>query len=450
MGKKVFRIDQGELKSPKITSQGYLKADAFATRSGIFPYLLKDGSIRRELRPPEEVFRLDSLETMKSVAITNDHPPIQLDADNTKTYQVGHTGEKIDQIGIYMKVPVTITEKKSVDDVMNGKTQMSAGYLCDIEMTPGEWEGEFYDAIQRNICYNHLSIVDFGRAGPEAKIKMDSDDLFLNSEDGVMIIVNISSEEDPEEECLEQTEVEGLGESDVEDQPEEEMEMENENEDDKNKKSASISDPEKKSDGVRINFVRPSTKTNKGEQKMPVKITLDSVEYNLPDTLSAFAQGVAEKLDSLKKIKEESVSLKADLEKATGKIDGLNAELEKEKSKKMSDKEMAVHAKARLDCIDFAKKVEATFTEDSETIDIKKATISKVYPTNKLDGKSVEYIEGVYDSIISNADLTANPESKKLEQLIGQNVNDGILSDSEAKKKKLDQGTREAWKPVGK
>jgi hypothetical protein len=51
--------------------------------------------------------------------------------------------------------------------------ELSCGYTLDLDETPGTTpEGEHYDAIQRNIVYNHCAIVPKGRAGI-ARLNMD-------------------------------------------------------------------------------------------------------------------------------------------------------------------------------------------------------------------------------------------------------------------------------------
>ncbi len=52
---------------------------------------------------------------------------------------------------------------------------MSCGYTADVENASGVWMGMPYDAIQRNIRYNHIVLTDKGRAGDNARIKIDSD-----------------------------------------------------------------------------------------------------------------------------------------------------------------------------------------------------------------------------------------------------------------------------------
>jgi hypothetical protein len=55
-------------------------------------------------------------------------------------------------------------------------SQISCGYNCQLEETPGEWQGQRYDAIQRAIRYNHVALEPIGRAGPEVGIRLDAGD----------------------------------------------------------------------------------------------------------------------------------------------------------------------------------------------------------------------------------------------------------------------------------
>lgn len=52
--------------------------------------------------------------------------------------------------------------------------ELSCGYTVTLDETPGEWQGQKYDAVQRQIKYNHIAIVKAGRAGPHARLNMDS------------------------------------------------------------------------------------------------------------------------------------------------------------------------------------------------------------------------------------------------------------------------------------
>ncbi len=93
------RHDLVEISAPKLDQNGYLVADAFPTRTGVFKYVKADGTITRELRAPEEVFRPESLESLKHRPIIDEHPETgPADASNTGRLSVGHVGEQVVQV----------------------------------------------------------------------------------------------------------------------------------------------------------------------------------------------------------------------------------------------------------------------------------------------------------------------------------------------------------------
>lgn len=54
--------------------------------------------------------------------------------------------------------------------------ELSCGYTLTLDETPGTTpEGEHYDAIQRNIRYNHLAVVPRARAGSLARLNIDGE-----------------------------------------------------------------------------------------------------------------------------------------------------------------------------------------------------------------------------------------------------------------------------------
>jgi hypothetical protein len=173
------RYDVGRINKYELTSEGYLRAEATVARVGVQTYYNSDGSERRELRLPEEVANPESLVTFGLKAVTNDHPPVWLDSANTKLYQVGSSDSTVSYDSGFVRVNVNLTDKTAIADVLGGKQQLSAGYECELDMTPGTWKGQKYDAIQRNIRVNHISIVQRGRAGPKARIHVDGEDIPL-------------------------------------------------------------------------------------------------------------------------------------------------------------------------------------------------------------------------------------------------------------------------------
>jgi hypothetical protein len=173
-----LRFDKGEFKgSVARTDEGYVRGEAIITRTGVFLYQNKDGSIRRELRHPDDVFARDSLETLKMLPITNDHPATQLiDAQNADTLQIGQTGETVNVDGRYVLSTLNITHKDGIAAIDSGRKELSLGYKSQVIKEDGVYNGERYDHRQTNIRYNHLAIVDRARAGAMARINLDSGD----------------------------------------------------------------------------------------------------------------------------------------------------------------------------------------------------------------------------------------------------------------------------------
>jgi uncharacterized protein len=175
----VARFDRGQVKGDAfITDEGYIKANAIVTRTGVFLYKNPDGTIRKELRHPDEVFKTDSLDSMKMIPVTNGHPQERLvSAENAKRLAIGYTGETITQDGEFVLSNLMITDLASIKDVTErNRRELSLGYTVDLIPEEGSYNGQPYNFRQTNIKYNHLSIVDNARAGSEARIALDSFD----------------------------------------------------------------------------------------------------------------------------------------------------------------------------------------------------------------------------------------------------------------------------------
>jgi hypothetical protein len=173
----VERFDIGNLRSPRKKANGFIEYDAFVTRTGVFEYRNADGSQRREYRPPSEVFRSDSLQSLASVPVTDDHPPKMLTPDSAKEYTRGAVSPNVSPEGNKIRTSFTVYDSALQRKMTSGRNQISLGYRCDVDFTPGiSPEGEAYDAVQRNIVYNHLAVVGKGRAGESIHARLDSAD----------------------------------------------------------------------------------------------------------------------------------------------------------------------------------------------------------------------------------------------------------------------------------
>ncbi len=173
----VLRIDAGTaLGKVERLDSGGARIPARLTRVGVFVYRQPDGVERRELRLPEEVFKADSLATYKGAPVTIEHPPGgRVDPDNWRDLSVGHT-EDVRTDAKFVEGDLVVNDSAALSEVESGKREVSCGYRCRLDWTAGEWDGEQYDAIQRDIKINHVAIVSRGRAGPEVALRLDSHD----------------------------------------------------------------------------------------------------------------------------------------------------------------------------------------------------------------------------------------------------------------------------------
>ena len=177
----VNRFDKAILKPlTELSPDGFLRAKAIVTRCGIFQYANPDGSIRNELRHPDDVFDQLSLNSMKMLPVTNGHPNEKLvRPENSQRLSVGYTGELIDTDGHHVLANFVVTDQQAIEEVFkNGKNQLSLGYQADLINEDGIWQGVKYTSRQKNIRYNHLALVTQARAGEMAKIALDSQDAF--------------------------------------------------------------------------------------------------------------------------------------------------------------------------------------------------------------------------------------------------------------------------------
>ena len=134
-------------------------------------YFNHDGTKRVEYRPPEEAFNADSLASLLGKPITVGHKAMVNAGNAAQVQPIGTvlTGGRQDGNDIVADVVIY--------DLPTSARELSCGYQLDLDETPGTTpDGKHYDAIQRNIRYNHVAVVPRGRAGV-ARLNMDGDQI---------------------------------------------------------------------------------------------------------------------------------------------------------------------------------------------------------------------------------------------------------------------------------
>lgn len=170
--KRVLRLDSIPLDETYWTKEGYLIDHPVVTSTGIFEYMNPDGSIRRELRLPDEVFDPASLASYKGKPVILTHEAGVVDKRNVDREHIGTILSEGYQDGNNVRAEIIIHETDTMK--RSGLRELSLGYSLDLDRTPGVWNGQPYDAIQRNIRINHLALVDKARAGEKARLNIDS------------------------------------------------------------------------------------------------------------------------------------------------------------------------------------------------------------------------------------------------------------------------------------
>jgi hypothetical protein len=157
-------------------ADGYLVAEAKCVRTGIQLYSgaevgKPEMKAVRVHRDGAEVFADASLQSFSHAPITVDHPAEMVTAENWSRLAVGEVSTAAKKDGDWVMLPLILKDAAAIQSVIDGKRELSAGYVCELDFTSGVTaDGQAYDARQKNIKINHLALVDRARAGSEARI----------------------------------------------------------------------------------------------------------------------------------------------------------------------------------------------------------------------------------------------------------------------------------------
>ena len=174
-----IRLDASRVKE---LPDGSIRVPAVLTHTGIFPYRNPDGSVRREYRPAEEVFRADAIASFADVPVTISHPAERrVDATTWRRDAIGHLSGAPRQDGENMVGDLLIRDAGAIARVRSGDLHnISCGYRVDYDSTPGVTpDGQKYDGVQRNLVGNHVAILpraERPRGGESCSLRLDSED----------------------------------------------------------------------------------------------------------------------------------------------------------------------------------------------------------------------------------------------------------------------------------
>lgn len=122
----------------------------------------------RLLRHPDEIDK--AKDTFNGLPILWKHQPASAD-DHPSEITIGATGNESTFEYPYLKNSLSIWPAYASEAIEDGKQcQLSPGYAYKADMTPGEFEGEHFDGVMRDLAGNHIALVREGRQGSDVAV----------------------------------------------------------------------------------------------------------------------------------------------------------------------------------------------------------------------------------------------------------------------------------------
>lgn len=393
---KVLRLDSIPLDETYWTKEGYLIDHPVVTSVGIFEYMNPDGSIRRELRLPENVFDPASLASYKGKPVILTHDAGVVDKNNVDQEHIGTILSDGYQDGNDVRCEIVIHSTDSMKK--SGLRELSLGYSLDLDETPGVWNGQPYDAIQKNIRINHLALVDKARAGEQARLNIDGKDT-KTLRGGKKIMAKNKTHNDggpmsPEDlaasiKAFQDRKAARAGGGHGDETP----------------PAAPAADP------TPVTPAAPAAVG--GEQKDgedPVQMVKDRRDRRDsepdPDTAEAAMGVIAQQDEDIETLLEviEGMKAKQDFDAAAGQGAGNADEGGEKKDGEGPTNTDGINAdsadrifRTRIELVRLGDKLHLDGIENMTVLDAQKAIIQAVNPTMRLDGKDPAYIRAAFD-----------------------------------------------------
>lgn len=370
------RFDSIPLGETYFTPEGYLIDNPILTRVGIFEYHNPDGTIRRELRLPEEVFAAESLASYKGKPVILTHEAGLVDVDNVQQEHIGTILSEGIQDGDNVRAQIVIHDAESLD---YGLRELSLGYTQTPDETPGVWNGQPYDAIQRNIQINHLALVEKARAGEQARLNIDGEEQGGNQ--------------------MSKARKDGLTPEEI----------------------ARLVEEYKQRQAQRMQNSNPTTDegTNPEEQTTdedeadPVKEVKDRRDRRDAsgdcETMDEASGVIAQQDEDIQKLLDFIAQLQAkiDFDQASAEEEvktdgeGENAEANADEGEHQEDPlnmdSIDAYVNQKIELIRLGDKLNMDGLDTMKPTEAKKAIIKKVHPNIRLDGKGSAYINAMFD-----------------------------------------------------
>lgn len=179
-----FAMDKAAISSRMADLNGWYEVKGNPlSKVGVFPYLgnslsgrddLDPGRVYQIYRPAEELADPECLQSFKLLPWIDEHTMLGDEAEGLTPAEAkgvqGVIGEDVFFDAPYLRGNIKVFSSALAERIENKKKELSLGYRCVYDWSPGVFNGIAYDAIQRNIRGNHLALVGQGRMGPDVAV----------------------------------------------------------------------------------------------------------------------------------------------------------------------------------------------------------------------------------------------------------------------------------------
>ena len=383
----IYRLDNNKsqkLNWEKLDNGAYRAFITLGVADMSLEYVDFKGNKHTETITSDELFKADSLSSAYGLPICLAHPKKGIYANNQEGVLIGHTLESFINQDNKLLMPCVIDDHrgiKLIDSMIEKGTyaEVSPGYF--VEKLKQDNNNQYLQIGRR---YDHIALLESGegRGGQAVVLRTDSN---INLDMAVSTSLNT---------CVEQV-------------------------------TTSYEDD---TTTVQKNCVETSVNTEEyGETvyteeievitQKTMKISWKDKEYTEPSALVADANIMLDsKENRIQELETELVNSKAiataktkDLEAANGRLDALQIQLDSQTNLITLD---AANSRVK-ECIELWDKVVPIFKQDNKDFqpdyslsptEIKQVYITQYQPKIKLDGKSEEYVNAVWDTIAVNLD----------------------------------------------
>lgn len=165
-----------DISSRERTPEGFLRVKAAITRVGVLTYdagylgLGQPGQTIRAYQTPESVFHPETIASARGLPVTLDHPDQgEVTPDNYRWLQVGNVMDTPKQLSDgRLGADLFIGDKDAIETIEAGRRQLSVGKTFDLVPSEDLKKGDYL--TRGPILFNHIALVDSGRAGSEVQV----------------------------------------------------------------------------------------------------------------------------------------------------------------------------------------------------------------------------------------------------------------------------------------